>query len=502
MGVVNALDLAGIQPDIIAGSSVGSITAAMAARVFAERDIAARQRAIVQLAATFISIDRLVLTDRFADFVRNLTLRAGQSHVSIRDMDRVFRAYDRRDAHSYESDLRRVLAAIERLVYVDPFEVRDLVKEARAGHSGAAVELLKQYAQTWLSRGGVALEVLGAEPLDLLIRHRVLDGQETSEARLEPIDTFLKGGIYFFATATNVTKGCLEILGVEQFLGRQYRATLLEALLASSAFPGVFRPRRSWEVMPFSHAADQYIDGGVMDNLPLDAVARFLNVASEVGLVARRPVVNGKPVPHLLFAGSLEVNRRSLDPAGVSDAVSFWGHSARHARELGYNRKIDNYRQMQRDLRMIDRAYPQKGADAPLDLEVVVAKPEWLCGTFAFHPMLGFRRRHQVQSIAHGCMCTLRTLSRLANENGETAPWLAAWGVNTKLLPPRPWCRRNLTRDEKRRGDCWWAPVQCPFSRAALEKHEGTLFTSAASKTELSAIHQSCGEPGTHRARQ
>ena len=33
--------------------------------------------------------------------------------------------------------------------------------------------------------------------------------------------------------------------------------------------------------------------------------------------------------------------------------------------------------------------------DRPLEIEVLVVKPKWLCGTFAFHPMLGFRRELQ-----------------------------------------------------------------------------------------------------------
>jgi hypothetical protein len=67
-------------------------------------------------------------------------------------------------------------------------------------------------------------------------------------------------------------------------------AVLRQGLLASSAFPGVFRPRNSWEIFPTSSNQDQYVDGGVMDNLPFASVVAFLDAASErTGLFVSTP---------------------------------------------------------------------------------------------------------------------------------------------------------------------------------------------------------------------
>ena len=86
MGVLNALNLLGLRPDVVGGASVGSITAGMITKVFSEEE-STRQHQIARLAAIYLGIDRLILTDRFADFVRNLTIRAAETKFSIREAD-------------------------------------------------------------------------------------------------------------------------------------------------------------------------------------------------------------------------------------------------------------------------------------------------------------------------------------------------------------------------------------------------------------------------------
>src|SRR6266849_4945695 len=94
VGALNALSEASLVPDLVAGASVGSITAAMVARAFLRPDdaspeaaLAERRRQVLRVAATYLGIDRLVLTDRFADFIRGVTVRAAQAQFSIRDAD-------------------------------------------------------------------------------------------------------------------------------------------------------------------------------------------------------------------------------------------------------------------------------------------------------------------------------------------------------------------------------------------------------------------------------
>jgi predicted acylesterase/phospholipase RssA len=500
MGVLNALNLVGLRPDVIAGASVGSITAAMIARVFREPHSQERTGRIARLAATYLALDRLVLTDRFADFVRGFTVRAAATRFSLSQADRVFRIFDKAAPAEFERELRAVAAGLERLFYISPFELKDLVEAVRRRQGSKALQLLAGNLQEWLGRMGVGNQVLGAEPLALLIAEHVLDGlpgYSIEHPGTIPFDTFTDDGIYFLATATNLTRGRLEILGdPSDVQPSDHRPLLLDGLLASSAFPGVFRPRWSWEVMPAAETADQYIDGGVTDNLPLDAVAQFLNRAAMANVVAARPA--GGLVPHLLLCTSLEPRLTVLTYAEQQALCYNWPSLQRRAARLGYNKKIDLYAKMQRSIRQVVGHQPEaKPHWTPLDLEVVAIKPEWLCSTFAFHPMLGFKRRRQAQSIAHGCASTLLELARpLPDDHAGT--WKAAWGIDESRLPdpevasrPDPYIPLSVGPDE-----CWFkSGVTCPFSRTGLA--EAGLLD--ATSREVQTIYTLCGRHDTHR---
>jgi predicted acylesterase/phospholipase RssA len=506
MGVLNALNLAGLRPDVIAGASVGSITAAMIARVFREPLPGERIARIARLAATYLALDRLILTDRFADFIRGFTVRAAATRFSLSQADRVFRTFDKPLPGDFDRELRAVAAGLERLFYISPFELKDLVEAARRREPSKAVQLLVLSLQEWLGRMGVGNQVLGAEPLALLITEHVLEGlpgYSIEHPGTVPFDAFSSDGIYFLATATNLTRGKLEVLGERPDLDRpERRAMLLDGLLASSAFPGVFRPRWSWEVMPAAETADQYIDGGVTDNLPLDAVAQFLYRASRAHLVDPRPQ-KGR-VPHLLLCASLEPRLTILTPA-EQQLLSFnWPALHRRAAQLGYNKKIDLYAEIQRSIRevvlMSEKTHTDTKRDwTPLDLEVVAIKPDWLCNTFAFHPMLGFQRQRQARSIAHGCASTLLELAR-PHPGDDAGSWKASWGIDQSKIPDPevadradPYVPLLVGKDE-----CWFkSGVICPFSRTGLANADTGLLDTTLN--EVTTIYTLCGRPDTHR---
>lgn len=117
IGVLAALHQASIRPRLFAGASVGSIMAAMAARLFtAENGTLALQR----LAATFLSLDRLVVTDRFTDFVRRFMVRANDVRISPKNLDQFLRRFDLQVAGEYNENARTVLAGIARLLFISP----------------------------------------------------------------------------------------------------------------------------------------------------------------------------------------------------------------------------------------------------------------------------------------------------------------------------------------------------------------------------------------------
>ena len=507
MGVLTALSEADVQPDIIAGASVGSITAALVAESFSQTRGKERDGRIARLAATYLALDRLVLTDRFADFIRNFTLRAAATSFSLRQADRFFRRYDSASAGTFDAEARLVMAGLERLLYVSPFELKELVKAFREQNMPRVTELLQRYLQEWLERMGCGNQLLGAEPLALVITEHVLTQLAPGRATTGPIpfDAFLqRRGIYFLATATNLTRGRLEVLGEQQLIGGTRQAILLEGLLASSAFPGVFRPREAWELMPGTASQDQYIDGGVMDNLPLDAVAQFLFHASRAGIVAARPAApDGTSVPHLLFSASLEIHHPVLPLEKVGLLANNWLALSRRAKALKYNKKLKDYADAQRAVRDI---WTTPGIDVPeaplvpLDLEVATVIPNWLCGTFAFHPMLGFRRARQAESIAHGCASTLIALGELVRTRPK---WAAGWGIDGNAVPTAAYVAiedpyEAATDKAAPPNHCWLRPqTVCPFSRPRVEPLGLQLQTVA----ELEKIHLACRRRQTHQSR-
>jgi predicted acylesterase/phospholipase RssA len=510
VGVLNGLSEAGLVPDVVAGASVGSITAAMAASAYfgtatlaAPQPLAARQAAIRRLAAAYLAIDRLVLTDRFADFIRGITVRAAQSRFSIRQADRVIRRYDDANSWSWSQEVRSVAAGLERLAYLSPFELVELVEAFRRQNPRRVADLLREDLQEFLNRAGVGAEVLGAEPLALLIREYVLEAlARAPDARLDGMrfHEFLERGLVFLATTTNLTDGHLVVLGEEQLLAGGQSIVLPQSLLASSAFPAVFRPRWEWELRPQTGAWRQYIDGGVVDNLPLDAVAQFLSTAARSRLIERRPLV-----PHLVFSASLETETAKIDADDreLDELLRNWPRLLRRAQRLGYNKKLEMFTRTQRNLRAImaerRRGGPlEPGRDyVPLDLWVTTVIPKWLCGTFAFHPMLGFRQWKQAASIAHGCASTLLALGYEAALPRGGAARAVAWGMDQSLLPaaaqctaPDPFARQA---EPAERGNCWYRPaVPCPF---AAQARDGPRRTAAA----LAEIYDRCGHAATHR---
>lgn len=541
MGVLNALNELRLTPDLVAGASVGSITAAMAARAFSmEKDqelekvqepavrkpfkTPYRQRQIVRLAAIYLAMDRLILTDRFADFVRNLTIRASATRFSLRRLDYLFRRYDKPGFRKFDRGAREVLGGLEHLFYLNPYQLNELVRDLRNDKKEEAFDKLRGYVQKWLRRMGVEIEVLEAEPLRKLIENYVIPECYRDQPESAPFNAF-KNSIRFLATTTNMTLGGLKILGMYTGEEKDESINLMEGLLASSAFPAVFRPRWSWELHPTSIEEEQFIDGGVTDNLPIDAVVNFLLAASnsDPKTIEGRPVKDKIGSPHLIFATSLEpLTERFKHPDEWAYLSGDWVALRKRTKELGYNTKLDLYAEAEQKLRKI-YAEVLKRADGdsskikslltPIDAEILTVKPQWLCGTFAFHPMLGFRRKKQAQSIAHGCASTLLEFARTPKE------YLESWGITMSQVPivktfgeaEAAWKKEawKIEKWPERKHMCWLRQqekVRCPFSEAALSELSGQLVRlgekpiDPGTIKEVAKIHTYCVKPSTHRS--
>ena len=526
VGVVSALSILRVKPDIVAGASVGSITAGMAAQLLCVTDSEhERREQLARLAAVYLAVDRVILTDRFADFVREFTIRAAGTRFSLRQADQLFRKYDQPWLVNFDKGAREVVGGIERLFYINPYQLKQLVKAARYRQGRRAARLGRQFAQQWLDRMNVGEEVLGAEALKDLIEYFIPSVDHVAQLTRDADDAttlhgtfapFLSKGVILLATATDLTKGQLLTLGDPfQAPEEMSRADLTNSLLASSAFPGVFRPRWAPEVLPDTHQSDQLIDGGVMDNLPIDAVLNVMWSASSVdpgeGLVVRRPTsAAGVPTPHLVFAASLEPQLEDITHDDALTALeTYWPALRARAKQLGYNAKLDNYRAAAQEISSLYDQFSGCGngpaPHVPLSLEILALKPRWLCHTFAFHPMLGYRRVKQAESIAHGCALTLLKFKEYAEDKEA---WLDAWGIERSELPVATTleeARERLNTHKPNTGACWLREGRrCPFSRAALEELNSQLESEKRLLTEtikeISYIHTCCQNRTTHEA--
>jgi predicted acylesterase/phospholipase RssA len=523
IGVLSALNQLRLRPDIVAGASVGSITAAMISESLSLGSRHARRARIARLAATYLAIDRLVLTDRLADFVRTITLRASETRFSVQDADMVFRRYDQPSLRMFDRKLRRVVAGFERLFALSPYELNALVRALRESDPQKIIDLLQQVVQRFLDRMQVGEEILGTEALrDLITNYVIGDKQHNHPIRLT-IDALRESHqIMFLATATNLTLGRLEVLGEKPALRDADAPVLEESLLASSAFPGGFRPRWSWEITPGAAQVHQFIDGGVMDNMPIDAIAAAMHRAAKAGLISRHP----PHAPHLIVGASLETKAPSYAlPYTRKRLRESWIRRNTRAGQLGFNSKLDMYEFAEQALRDIyttaagseDAAEREHARHSPLvDIQLVSIKPDWLCGAFAFHPMLGFTRERQARSIAHGCATTLLEFAHRSADSRrpEFAGYTRAWGIPSRAVPAvTNWEQafaRPVSAGSVERGACWLRPaIRCPFSRVALEANDERLARprslhsterplGATLIREISRIHEMCHQRDTH----
>ncbi len=515
VGFANAASELGIQPDVIAGSSVGTIVGALTGRVFqrpAGLELVERQRQMRRLAATFLTIDRFVLTDRFADFIRHFSIHAAAADFSPHDLDLIFRRYETDPSSAFSRRARRVFAGLERLFYLSPFEVMELTKTLRAGNWQEAGRLIKSLAQEVADRYGVGLEMLGPEPLQQLIDGFVFEGKPVPGARFDHF------GFPLIGTTTNLTQGHLDILRSSH----SWDPRFTQGLLAGSAFPALFRPRWSWEVYRNPGMVAQYADGGIMDNLPLGAVVEYLWGKDGNAVYARRP-----KIPHLILTATLESDKADWSQREDLDELS-WTAIRSRAKQLRYNGKIGKFQQGQRDIR---RIIAQRAAendpdvlshDLPLNLDVLAVKPRWTCGSFAFHPMLGFSRQKQTASIAHGCASTICAVADHFRPDNHThavdaealRSWACGRGIALDQLPariepagagPLAYGPAKLSPAEQTEGACWFRTADpttgkrptCPFHAKSPAANEGEDVSP-----ELQKIYLACGNASTHEARR
>jgi predicted acylesterase/phospholipase RssA len=435
LGAMLALD---IKPDMIVGASVGTLMGAALGSIFSVKasckvsgDDLARKR-LQRLANLFIGADaRVALTKTFKAAAKDLGIQARSSslRLSPNELRKMVNRGSRADAGLAATGAPPALIdAISALFMIPYRETANIASDFIAGHfSRAANNFWKQVSKETIDRLGIHDAVLDAtlveKEIRLLLGDDVPDGITDPAGALQP---FLgKSGIAFFATTVNLVTESITTLGAE--LDRKsYDFT--EALLASSAFPAAFSPRRASALYPGTGRRDIfYGDGGMFDNLPV------LSALEVLGEVQRDRLHNslGRGVwqdelrhrfeqPDLFIVGSLNVHQDPGQKENFDSVLKSW----QRAKHLSDNEKIEG---LVRVTEKIDRQLRRFAADPAARLSKIGSESEkflngvvnaavlpvypvddqHLNGTFEFCASLGLKRPKVRRSIGDGCFQTL-----------------------------------------------------------------------------------------------
>jgi hypothetical protein len=210
------------------------------------------------------------------------------------------------------------------------------------------------------------------------------------------------------------------------------------------------------------------------------------------------------------LTASLEPKAKVMNAVQAEECRRDWQQVLRRVKELHYNRKIGMFESAQADFRKIVSVHGSPSTWQPLDMNVLTVVPQWLCGTFAFHGMLGFRYYKQAANIAHGCAMTFATLQMLQKE-----PYAETYGLDFENWKRdafvdgqvNPEFLKKLNRDgaKGKPGDCWFrSGSRCPFSTEAIaaanrgiSNPEKRPFLAETARV-LPMIHDYCRRRETH----
>ena len=472
LGSVHALHTLRRTPRILAGASVGTLVAAQAGRIFAA-DSQEEGIGLLQLSSwMYFTQDQWVPSERWKSFQRDLLERVSQTRLRLSDLNALFR--------DYKSPLMpmrasfRTAQGLQQLTFAWPAELLRLWDAAYKEDLGDFWGQLRLQLLRTLKGYSVPLEVLGAEPIEE-------EGWRLGLGwnRFTCYEDMLKrGGIRLVATTTDLKAGRIRLLGMEEGLSNP---RLLPAVWASSAFPGLFRPRRESELFPESGASDRlFSDGGIFNNNPLNEVARFLLQAAR----GPSPWIYRPKAPHLIIAAALHPPVTE-DPTAGRSINAIWART----QTLSYHYKQERFSRVQAQLRALIKGLPATMEQPPIPIQVASVTPQWVVKTFGATKALGFDDRLQLQSIAHGCHQTLGSFA--ATEGME------AYGLEvrkrehpTEALHTCPWFSKGDGSD-----------LSCEFA-AAGRQPEGLSDESWARVQEAGRdLRRCCARPKTHQAR-
>lgn len=492
IGMIAALRVANVAPDLIVGASVGTLIGGVLAAVM--RADEARAGALLrQLVGFFEEVDaRVALTLTLKTASRELGLRGKEVRLSPNMVRRMVARGGRADAGYAATGAPPALIDALRDFFIIPYaETSQIAARFVAGDvSEATHRFLTQLKDHTLERLKISHAVMGSS----LLEQRMVDlftaaGDAVDLHASQPFQRPLAGrpSIAFFGTTTNLgTRAPLLLGNPATRRGEPYDA--IAGMLASSAFPAVFEPRRESELFPGHGQVNvRYADGGMFDNLPFLPAIEILSHAQadhlrRTGEDSFSALARRRDEPDLIIAGSLDARPEDDDEPGqwYEDLFSI----RERATKLKNNVKIRAFERaserVDRQIHVLLEAWRASGTSPnprlvhgavnAAVLPVFPADEHHLNGTFAFCASTGLDSARVRQSIADGCYQTLTALARSSS------------GTDLLSRALRGLRRRGRVRRLVRMPFVDARPDECPFFA-----REGAPFTCPFAETPTGA---------------
>jgi predicted acylesterase/phospholipase RssA len=432
VGMIGAMHVTGLKPDMIVGASVGTLLGAALGSMYSSSGQQASVK-LRRLTNLFVEVDqRVALTKTLKSAINDVGIRSrgASMNLSPNVVRKMVRAGSRQDAGSAITGAPPALIdAISDLFLIPYRATARIAAEFVAGHFTRATNTFWTQIKTeTIDRLGIYDALIGSSLLERETRLVLGDVKQDVQPFLA------QSRIAFFATAVNLVTEWITILGAQLTADRY---DLIEALLASSAFPMAFAPRRASALYPGVGRRDVfYGDGGMFDNLPFMPAFEVLHEVQMDRLQGtlgrgrwRDELVRRHREPDLFLVGALNVRQTEDEP----DAYDSLRKIAARATSLEDNEKIYG---MERASSQTDRQLGQLRAEAvPSDaalpkedeeflngivnaavMPVYPADADHLNGTYEFCAATGMDRDKIRRSIADGCFQTMLGIARAQEE--------------------------------------------------------------------------------------
>lgn len=506
IGLVAAMQVLRITPDLVVGASVGTLMGAALANIRNAGDPVAQHRALAALSDTFLHVDEEVaLTVPVKTAVKQLGLRAKRISLSPAKLRKTVRAGTRKDIGYAATGVPPiVIDTLSDLFIIPPRDTILAGSDFIAGRFSKAIfALVVLMRENTLGRLGIRYAVIGTSLLERAAR--VLLGGTQSGVELAQRQPYLAqngSGTAIFCTTAFVNQRWPLLLGRDALEPAVKDFNFLYAALSSSAFPGAFSPRQEAEVFPGTgKTTNLFCDGGTFDNLPFIPAIDLLKDGQVEAFRAAQNQDARAFLKHRLDCPDIILSGGFDPPPADEHRPRFESQNdvAARANALGNSVKTQSFiglsRVSQRRLR--DLYHSTEGMTSPDEtmakimthsvvaevVNIVPSSELHINPTFAFSRAVGFQKERVAASIADGCFQTLLNLRiEHGNKSEELKQSLRARGIDPglgKMHEP---------------GGCPWFQVRCPFVDAAAE----TKFSSPRASKGCSRIYDSCAADPLH----